>query len=154
MKRALRSSVFWIPFVIAFLLAELFFAWELGYFINYLPSYPRPYATHGEVIFTGIIGLLLAINIGLIFWQRRFGHCPIGVKRLSGLAGVLGAFTLICPLCVLLPASFVGVGFFFASFAQHVVFMRIISIVILVISMGMLWPRPAGRTKKQDTSDR
>lgn len=141
MKRVLRSPVFWIPFIIAFIIAELFFAWELGFFINYIPSYPRPFATHGEVIFTGLIGLLLALNAGLINWQRKFGHCPIGMKRISGAAGVVGALTLICPACVLLPASLAGIGFVFAALTPHLMLLRIITIIILLVSTVMLWPR-------------
>lgn len=147
MKRVLRSPVFWIPFVIAFVIAELFFAWELGFFINFIPSYPRPFATHGEVTFTGIIGLLLALNVGLINWQRKFGHCPIGMKRLSGAAGVVGALTLICPACVLLPASLASIGFAFAALTPHLLLLRIIAVVILLISTVMLRPRQIKKKK-------
>lgn len=137
----MHSSVFWVPFAITFFFAELFFAWELGYFINVIPSYPRPYATNGEVIFTGIIGFLLAVNVGLIAWQRRFGHCPIGVKRASGAAGLIGALTLICPACVLLPAGIAGAGFIFAALTPHLILLRIIAIFVLLVATWMLWPK-------------
>lgn len=139
--RFLSSSFFWIPFIITILIAGLFFAWELGVFINILPSVARPSILLSEFLFTATLSLLLAFDIGLIVWHKKFGACPRGVKRASGLATALGALTLICPACFLLPASFIGIGTILSLMSTHMPALRILSIALLLITAGMLWPR-------------
>lgn len=139
--RFLQSSHFWIPFVVTLILAGLFFAWELGMLIAFLPSVPRPSVLLSEWIFTLSLSLLLAFDIGLVVWQSRFGSCPRGVKRASGIATALGALTLICPACVLLPASLIGVGAVLSLLTVHMSALRIVSIGLLLMTAIMLWPR-------------
>lgn len=140
--RFLRTSYFWIPFVITLVIAGLFFAWELDAFVNILPSIaPRPSILLSEFLYTGILSLLLAFDIGLIVWHRRFGACPRGVKRASGLATMIGALTLICPACFLLPASFIGIGTIMSLMSTHMPALRIVSIGLLLMTAMMLWPR-------------
>ncbi len=141
MLRALRSPSFWIPFCISLVITGTFFAWELGFFLNIVPSFPRPSALPWELAFTAILGLLMSVNAGLAVWQSRYGTCPIGVKRASGAAVLLGAFTLICPVCVLLPVSLAGLGFFFAFLSPFLPLVRVIAVVILVAATYMLWPK-------------
>lgn len=128
-------------------IAVLFFAWELGALRQVLPSFPRPPALPWEIMFTGMLGFMLSINVGLIGWQRRYGHCPRGVKRVSGFAGAVGAITLICPACILLPASLIGVGFFFVFIGPYLPFLRFAAILLLLASAWML--RPKGKIKKK-----
>jgi hypothetical protein len=141
MFRVLRSSSFWIPFLISLVITGTFFAWELGFFLHIVPSFPRPGALPWELTFTGLLGFLMSLNAGLAVWQSRYGHCPIGVKRASGVAVLLGAFTLICPVCVLLPASLIGIGFFFAFLGPFLPLLRVISVVLLITATWMLWPK-------------
>lgn len=139
--RFLQSKYFWIPFAITLVVAALFFAWELGVFIQYLPSFPRPSVLPSEFAFTTILSALLAFDIGLAVWHSRFGSCPRGVKRVSGFATVLGALTLICPLCILLPTSLIGVGTILSLMSVHMPALRIVSIGLLFVTAIMLWPR-------------
>ena len=141
MPRFLRSSAFWIPFCISLIVTGIFFLWEIGTFNQLLPSLPRPSANPFDVAFTGSLIILLSVNAGLAVWQSRFGHCPRGIKRASGIAGLLGAFTLICPVCILLPASLIGFGFLFTVLAPFLPLLRIISVILLVSALHMLWPR-------------
>ncbi len=139
--RFLQSSSFWIPFIVTLVIAALFFAWELGVFIQYLPSFPRPSVLLSEFAFTATLSVLLAFDIGLAVWHSRFGSCPRGVKRVSGFATVLGALTLICPLCILLPTSLIGVGAILSLMSMHMPALQIISIGLLFVAAIMLWPR-------------
>lgn len=140
MKRLLYSPSFWVPFVVTLVITDLFFLWELGY-IRFLPFLPRPAAYLWEILFTGTLGSLLSLNTGLIVWQSKYGKCPIGVKRASGAAGVIGALTLICPACVLLPASLIGIGFFFVAITPYLPLLRVMAVVLLFVSSVLLWPK-------------
>lgn len=139
--RFLKSEYFWVPFGITLSAAGLFFAWELGVFINLLPSFPRPSVLPSEFAFTATLSFLLAFDIGLAVWQRRFGSCPRGIKRASSVATALGALTLVCPACTLLPASFIGVSTMLSLMAMHMPAVRIVSIGLLLITALMLWPK-------------
>lgn len=141
MNRVLRSPAFWLPFAVSAAVTGSFFAWELGFFQAYLPGIPRPPALLWELVFTGILGLLLSLNAGLAVWQSRYGSCPVGVKSASGIAGIVGAVTLICPACILLPASLIGIGFFFAFIGPYLPLLRIVSVILLAVATWMLWPR-------------
>lgn len=141
MLRVLRSPSFWVPFVISALVTGAFFAWELGFFQAYLPGFPRPPALLWELVFTVLLGTLLSLNAGLAVWQSRHGSCPVGAKSASGIAGIVGAFTLICPACILLPASLIGLGFFFAFIGPYLQLLRIIAVILLAVSTWMLWPQ-------------
>lgn len=141
MNRVLRSSSFWLPFGVSMLVTGVFFVWELGYLHAYLPTIMRPPALPWEIAFTAILCLLLSLNAGLAVWQSRHGSCPVGVKSASGIAGIVGAFTLICPACILLPASLIGVGFFFAFIGPYLPLLRIIAVLLLVVATWMLWPK-------------
>lgn len=138
--RFLQAMHFWIPFGITLIVTALFFAWELGVFINFLPSFPRPSVLPSELAFTATISILLAFDIGLVVWHSRFGSCPRGVKRVSGFATALGALTLICPLCILLPTSLIGVGTMLSLMSMHMPALRIVSIGLLFVTAIMLWP--------------
>lgn len=139
--RFLQSAYFWTPFAVTLVVTALFFAWELGVFIQYLPSFPRPSILPSEFAFTATLSVLLAFDIGLVVWHSRFGSCPRGVKRVSGFATVLGAITLICPLCVLLPTSLIGVGAVLSLMSMHMPALRIVSIGLLLATAIMLWPK-------------
>lgn len=141
--RFLRSPSFWIPFVVTLAFTSLFFVWELGYVNRMLPSLPRPAAGTTDVAFTVVLGLLLSINAGLAVWQKRYGHCPRGVKRASSFAGLLGAVTLICPVCLLLPASLIGIGFVFTFLTPFLPLLRIVAVILLGVSGWMLRPKNA-----------
>jgi hypothetical protein len=140
MNRLFRSPAFWLPFIVCLAVTGTFFAWELDY-LPFLPSLIRPEATGPEIFFTGMLALLLSLNAGLILWQSKYGHCPRGSKRASGAAGIIGAITLICPACVLLPASLIGAGFFLAYVSPFLPLLRVISVVLLAVSTVMLWPK-------------
>lgn len=141
MKRILRSQHFWLPFIITLVVTVPFFAWELGLFEGILPTPPRPQAPDWEILFSGMIAFLLSLDAGLVIWESRFGSCPRGVKRATSVAGVIGAITLLCPACLLLPASIIGISVVFGFLAPFLPILRIISVLLLVIVTGMLWPR-------------
>jgi hypothetical protein len=88
-----------------------------------------------------VLGLLLSFTTGLAVWNARNGNCPLGVKSATGVAGVLGAITLICPICIVLPASLLGAGFILTFLAPFLPLLRVIAIILLCTSIGMLWPK-------------
>ena len=88
-----------------------------------------------------VLGLLLSFTTGLAVWHTRNGSCPLSVKSATGVAGVLGAITLICPICIVLPASLLGLGFTLAFLAPFLPLLRVIAIILLCASIGMLWPK-------------
>ncbi len=141
MNRVLRSPAFWLPFTVSLVLSGGFFLWELGYFQGFLPSLLRPQASAAELLFTAALALLLSFNAGLVVWQSRYGHCPLGVKRASSVAGAIGALTLICPACVLLPASLIGASFFFAYVSPFLPLLRAVAVILLVVASAMLWSK-------------
>ena len=141
MPRFIRSSRFWIPFLIAAIVVTIFFAWELDFLKSFLPSLPRPVPTMEEILFSAVLGFLLSLTTGLVFWNIKEGSCPIGIKRATGFAGALGALTLICPVCVIFPASLLGLGFALSAMAPFMPVLRLIAIVVLGITVWMLWPR-------------
>lgn len=139
--RALRSPLFWAPFLLTLVVAGVFFAWELDELTAFLPSLPRVAATQTDVIFTVMLGLLLSLNAGLVTWSMKMGTCPVGTKSATGIAGVIGAVTLICPVCVVLPATFLGLGIVLTFLAPFLPLLRAIALVLLLVSTYMLWPK-------------
>ena len=141
MPRFLRSPSFWFPFAIALAVLSVFFLWELGMLHLALPMLPRIRTTALDLTFTGILWILLSFTIGLAVWKNREGSCPIGVKRATGVAGVLGAVSLLCPICIALPVSLLGVRLTLSFLSPFVPLLRVIAIVVLVTAVSLLWPR-------------
>lgn len=141
MMSFLRSGRFWVPFLIVGALAGAFFLWELGFLSAYLRSLPRVEPTPAENVFTASLVFLLAVNAGLYSWQKRYGSCPVGTRHASGIGGAVGAFALLCPVCLLLPLSLFGASLSLVFFAPFIPLFRIIAILLLVVSTILLWPR-------------
>ena len=138
----LHSSIFWKTFVITGVVLGLFFAWELGQLpIEGLPVPPRNNATDGEKLFTFSLIILIGLNMGLFFWRRSTGTCPVGTRRATGTAAAIGAIALLCPVCLLIPISFLGVSVSLFFLAPYLPLLRAIAIILLVASTVMLWPR-------------
>ena len=127
--------------MIATIVVTTFFAWELDFLKSFLPSLPRIAPTTEEILFSALLGFLLSLTTGLLFWNIKEGSCPIGIKRATGFAGALGAITLICPVCVIFPASLLGLGIALGVIAPFLPVLRVIAIVVLGITVWMLWPR-------------
>ncbi len=143
MLRFLRSPSFWFPFLIALAVLSLFFLWELGILHTVAPSLPRIRTTVLDLTFTGILWILLSFTIGLAAWRNRETSCPIGVRRATGVAGVLGAVSLLCPICIALPVSLLGVSLTLSFLSPFVPLLRVIAIVVLVTAVSLLWPKKA-----------
>ncbi|MFA7681614.1 MAG: hypothetical protein WCX61_01135 [Candidatus Peribacteraceae bacterium] len=137
----LHSKSFWISFWSTTLVLGIFFTWELGYCAAWIWSPPRPLPTQGEMLFTALLILLFALNMGLFAWRRKQGTCPVGTRRASAIAGALGAVTLLCPACLLLPFTIFGTSLSLLTLAPHIPLLRIISFVLLIASTLMLWPK-------------
>ncbi|HVW66336.1 MAG TPA: hypothetical protein VHA78_01235 [Candidatus Peribacteraceae bacterium] len=138
--RVFRSSLFWIPFIVTLLIVGVFFAWELD-LLSFLPSLPRPSATQTDILFTIVLGLLLSFNAGLATWSMKMGTCPVGTKRATGVAGIIGAVTLLCPVCLVLPASLFGLGIILTFLAPFLPLLRLIALILLLATTWMLWPK-------------
>lgn len=136
----LRSARFWLAFALSGAAFSLLVLWESGVFAGWLPSLPRGPVTTGEAIFAVLIVALLALNTGLFVWRRAHGSCPIGTRRATGAAGALGALTLICPACLLLPVSILGTGLTLSVLSPYVPLLRFVSLVLLAASAVLLWP--------------
>ncbi len=143
MLRFLRSPSFWFPFLIALAVLSLFFLWELGMLHLALPMLPRIRTTGLDLTFTGILWILLSFAIGLAVWRNRETSCPIGVKRATGVAGVLGAISLLCPICIALPVSLLGVSLTLSFLSPFVPLLRVIAIAVLVTAVSLLLPKKA-----------
>ncbi len=137
----LRTKTFWLAALPTALFAGAFFAWELGYLSPPLPLLPRPVPTGGELIFAVALSLLLALNAGLLNWQRAYGSCPLGTRRASGLAGAMGALALLCPVCILVPFTLFGLSISLAFLSPFIPLLRLISILLLAVSTWVLRPR-------------
>jgi len=133
----LRSNAFWSWAILAGLLSGVIFAWELGEF-PIVPSPPRPSATQNEIIFTVVLIALIAFNAGLFNWRRKFGSCPRGVRRATGIGGTIGAAALLCPACLILPISLFGVSISFAILGPFLPLFRALALVLLVASATLL----------------
>ena len=131
---------FWTPFLVSLLGFSLFFAWELS-LVPGISGPPRPEATSLEISFTVLLILLLALNIGLFSWKKGRGVCPIGTKKATTTAGILGAVTLVCPVCVLVPASVLGISISLIFLTPFLPLLRLIAVILLGVSTWMLWPR-------------
>lgn len=140
--QAFRSSTFWISFFITDVILGLFFAWELKMItLPFLSAPARPAPTSGEITFAVILGLLIALNAGLFQWRKKYGTCPLGAKRATGIAGVVGATALLCPACVLIPFTLFGLSVSLTFLSPFIPLLRIIALILLVVSTVMLWPK-------------
>jgi hypothetical protein len=140
MKRVLTSGVFWIWFLVAGGLSGLFLAWETDLLNPILKGPIRPPATNEEMIFTALIVVLIGLVAGLYAWRKRFGSCPVGVKRATGIGAAFGAVALLCPACTLIPIALLGTSVGLGFLAPFLPLLRIITIVILLATTAMLWP--------------
>jgi len=136
-----RSKQFWIAAIFALITLGIFFAWELGVFAGNIWSPPRPDPKQEEIWFTALIIFLIALNMGLMVWRKSQGSCPVGNKRANAIAGALGAFTLLCPACLLLPLTLFGTGVSLIIFAPYLPLIRLIVLILLGVSTWMLWPK-------------
>lgn len=141
MNRFLRSPSFWLPFLISLAVISVFFLWELGMFHIILPRLPHIPTTTRDLSFTAILWILLSFTIGLAVWRDKETSCPRSVKRATGIAGFLGALSLLCPVCLALPVSLLGVSTVLAFLGPFMPLMRIIAIVVLITAISLLWPR-------------
>lgn len=137
----LKSPVFLKWFGSVFLLCCIFFAWELGAFRELVWSLPRSEPTQSELLYTGLIIVLLSFAAGLTGYRIRQGSCPIGARNASAAAGMLGVVTLLCPVCLLLPFSLFGLSLSFALLTPYMPLLRVITLLLLLTSIGLLWPK-------------
>lgn len=141
MRRAIKTKEFLIPAVLTLCTTGIFFGWQLGYVARLVWSLPRPTPTGLEISFAIVLTILLSCNIGLFYWHNTHGGCPIGAKRASGIAGMIGAIALICPACIALPATLFGAGIILAALGPFIPLLQIISLFLLLVSTIMLWPK-------------
>ena len=142
MNTFLHQRSFQKGFLLSLLLTGAFFAWEIGYIaLPFLPVLPRPHPTNVEVYFTIALIALFSLNVGLFQYQKACGSCNIGAARASTLGGIVGAVALLCPVCLLLPISLLGVSISLVFLAPYIPLLQFIAIVLLVVSTGVLWPR-------------
>ena len=139
--RFVQDRSFWSWFMATAALTGLLFAWELGAFKTLMPSLPRMEPTATEIWFTFALIALLSMNIGLAQWRRKNGSCPIGVRRATTIGGAVSAVTLLCPVCLLVPISLLGLSFSLAFLAPFLPLLRLITLVLLSVTLIMLWPR-------------
>lgn len=137
----LKSSVFLKWFSAVFVLCCLFFAWELGAFREMVWSLPRPEPTQTEILYTGLIIILISFASGLAGFRMKQGTCPIGARNASAMAGALGVVTLLCPVCLLLPFSLFGLSMSLALLSPYLPLLRVITLVLLGVSVILLWPK-------------
>ncbi len=139
--RFLRSPVFWAWSIPTLAVLSLFFGWELQVVRLPIPTLPRVPATTLELAYTGTLIILLSLSTGLFGWRRANGTCPIGIKRTASAAGILGGIALLCPVCLVLPASLIGISIFFTIIAQFLPLIRLIAMLLALFSVSLLWPK-------------
>lgn len=147
MKTVLRTRSFWIAFAATAVVTGIFFLWELGMLAPWIPSLPRATTTPIDIIFSIAIGLLLSLNAGLTAWALQKGHCPIGARNASGIAAVIGAVALLCPICIAVPLTLFGIGFSLALLAPFLPLLRVVALILLAASLWMLWPKGMVKSK-------
>lgn len=135
-----HSRDFLTPFLLSLVVLGIFFTWELGY-IPVLPQIPRVEPSAGDHFFTAILIFLMSFDLGLFAWRRHHGSCPVGTRRATGIAGAAGTLALLCPVCLLLPASIFGVSISLAFLANYIPLLKIIAIIILAVNSALLWPK-------------
>lgn len=141
--RFFRSPTFWTWSIATLIVAGAFFVWELRLVPLPFPELPRAPASTLELGYTAALTILLSLAAGLFGWQRRYGSCPIGVKRTVGVAGTLGGIALLCPVCLALPGILFGIGTFIAILGQFLPLIRLLAILFAVVAIWMLWPKKA-----------
>jgi hypothetical protein len=141
MKPVLASAVFWRWFVIASVFMGAVLAWEMNAFTPWLPGPIRPPITSEERVFTALIVLLIGFDAGLYGWRRRFGSCPAGVRRATGIGGMFGALALLCPACTLIPIALLGTSITLGFLTPFLPLLRLVAVIILAAVAAMLWPR-------------
>jgi hypothetical protein len=141
MKRALMSAVFWRWFMISSLLAGLFLAWETDLLSPLVRGPIRMPATGEEIFFTALIVLLIGFDTGLYMWRKRFGSCPAGIKRATGIGAAFGALALLCPACTLIPIALLGTSVGLGFLTPFLPLLRVATVIILAVVAAMLWPK-------------
>jgi hypothetical protein len=137
----LGSRRFWIAFVVTFVVTLCVSAWETGLLAQWIPTPLRPPPDTGEWTFAGVIIVLMSLNVGLYAYRRAADSCPVGTKRATGLAGMLGAATLLCPACTVLPLTILGTTATLGILSPFLPLLRIVSLVLLAGSLWLLWPK-------------
>lgn len=137
--RAWEIGLLWIAAL------SVLFSWELNLFSPLLPGPPRPPTTNAEVAFTMLLIALLGLNMGLFSYRKRAGTCPIGTRRANSVAGSLGLFALLCPVCLALPLSAIGISVSLTVFAPFIPLLRVLALLLLLVSTSVLWPRKRTR---------
>jgi len=144
----LRSTRFWIVFLVSAILLSLFFAWELNLIhASFLPVLPRPEANTFEKFFTALLILFLSFDTGLLSWRMQYGHCPVGAKRATIFSGTLGFVALLCPVCLVLPVGLLGITFSMTLLIPYLPLLRSIVLVLLMATTFILLPKK--ETKKK-----
>ena len=141
--RFFGSPIFWAWCVPTLAIAGIFFAWELHLIHLPLPGIPRMEATFLELAYTGLLSILLSLAAGLFGWQRRYGACPAGIKRTFGFAGALGGIALLCPVCLALPATLIGLGTIIAVVGEFLPLIRVLAVIAAGFAVYLLWPKRA-----------
>jgi len=141
MIEALKEKIFWLYFLITALVLTAFFAWELGYLTPPIPSLTAMNPSQTDIVFAIVLSFLLALNAGLFGYKKRKGSCPAGIKRATGIASLIGATALLCPVCVLLPLSLLGVSISLVFLSPFIPMLRIIALILLLGSTHMLWSK-------------
>ena len=135
------SKAFWYPFFISMVGFMLFFAWELRMLPDVIPMPSRPAASGNEKLFALLILILLSLNIGLLQFRKKLGRCPIGASRATKLAGTISAAALICPACILVPFSLLGITVSLVFLTPFLPLLRVIAVILLMVSTKMLLPK-------------
>lgn len=139
--RFLRSGLFWTCFLATFVVATLFFGWELRLIPLPVPMLPRAPASSIDYAFAGGLIALLSLASGLFGWQSKYGSCPVGVKRTFGVAGMLGGIALLCPVCLALPGLLLGLGTLIAVIGPFLPLIRLLAVVFAAVAVYLLWPK-------------
>lgn len=141
--RFLRSAVFWTWFLVTLAVTATFFGWELRIVPLPLPQLPRAPVTALDLSFSAGLVAMLSLAAGLFGWKRRYGSCPVGVKRTFGIAGTLGGIALLCPVCLALPGALLGIGTIIAVLDPFLPLVRLLAFVFAIVAVYLLWPRKA-----------
>lgn len=134
----LRSGVFWRWTISGGVASGLLMAWSVGGLERWLWTPPRPPATAGEIAFSSALALLLAIVAGLVGVRMREGSCPRGARRATGIAGILGFVSLLCPVCLALPLSLFGGAVTLALLSPFAPLLQLFALLVLLWTAVLL----------------
>ncbi len=142
LKSLLALPQFWLYLTVSTLgilaLETLFLGlWTVpivDYQINYMGE-----VTTFDLIFTAIFALVFGFGVALFVLARKFNATTCAIAGSS--SGIVGFFTLLCPICPVFFLSYFGLSASVMTFAPYFWWLRLVALAILLLGIFLLYRR-------------